>query len=44
VYSLTAAELAAVADAVCAEWVAGGSLPVIPAGSAGEEQPDLAAR
>ncbi len=42
--SLTEVELAAVADAVCAEWVAGGSLPVIPAGPGGEEQPDLAAR
>jgi hypothetical protein len=41
---LTQAELSAVADAVCAEWVAGGSLPVVPAGQPDEEQPDLAAR
>ena len=42
--ALSSAELAAIGDAVCAEWVATGSLPVIPAGPAGEERPDLAAQ
>lgn len=42
--ALTAADLAAIADAVCAEWLATGSLPIIPADPTGEEQPDLAAQ
>lgn len=41
---LTPAEVQAIADAVCAEWVATGSLPVIPADASGEERPDLAAQ
>ena len=42
--ALTQADLDAIAAAVCAEWVATGSLPVIPAGPPGEERPDLAAQ
>jgi hypothetical protein len=42
--ALSQADLDAIAAAVCTEWVATGSLPVIPAGPPGEEQPDLAAQ
>jgi hypothetical protein len=41
---LTQADLQSIADAVCAEWVATGSLPVIPGGPPGEDTPDLAAQ
>lgn len=40
--ALTPDDLSAIADAVCAEWEATGSLPVIPADASGEERPDLA--
>jgi len=42
--ALTQADLDAIAAAVCTEWVATGSLPVIPADPTGEERPDLAAQ
>jgi hypothetical protein len=40
--ALSNVELTAIAQSVCAEWVATGSLPVIPAGPSGEESPELA--
>lgn len=42
--ALSDADLDAIATSVCTEWVATGSLPVIPANPSGEEQPDLAAQ
>jgi hypothetical protein len=42
--SLSAAQLAAVADAVCAAWRDAGSPDIIPAGPPGAEQPELAAQ
>src|SRR5690606_19841313 len=42
--ALSEADLDAIAASVCAEWVATGSPPVIPADPSGEEQPDLAAQ
>jgi hypothetical protein len=42
--AVSGTDLEAIAAAVCAAWVETGSLPVIPAGPPGEEQPDLAAR
>lgn len=41
---LSEADLAAIADKVCAEWVALKSPPIIPADPSGEERPDLAAQ
>lgn len=42
--ALSDATLSAIADAVCAEWVALGSPPVTPADPSGEQRPDVAAQ
>ena len=42
--SMTWSELAAIAASVCSEWIATGSLPVVPGDPSGVERPDLAAQ